>query len=72
MEAYDKYQKYLFKYPELKDGNIFNQKEMIEEMAFRQSDSIKQLQDKHKQVNRYLESIRGYNYSNLKELAVYN
>ena len=32
---FDKYQKYLFKYPELKDGNIFNQEEMIEEMAFR-------------------------------------
>ena len=35
MEAYDKYQKYLFKCPEPKDGNIVNQEEMIEEMAFR-------------------------------------
>ena len=35
MEAYDRNKKYLFKYPELKDGNIVNQQEMIEEMAFR-------------------------------------
>ena len=41
-------------------------------MAFRESDTIEQLFDKHKQVNRYLESIRGYNFSNLKELPVYN
>ncbi len=35
METYDKYQKYLFKCPYIKDGKIVNQKEMIEEMAFR-------------------------------------
>ena len=45
---------------------------MIEEMAFREIDSIQQLQDKHKQMNRYLESIRCYNYSNLNELPLYN
>ena len=72
MEAYDKYQKYLFKCPYIKDGKIVNQKEMIEEMAFRQSDSIEKLQDKNKQIYKYLGSIREYNYSNLKELAVYN
>ena len=45
---------------------------MIEEMAFKESDTIEQLQDKHKQVNRYLESIRSFNYSNLNDLPIYN
>ena len=45
---------------------------MIEKMAFKESNSIKQLHDKHKQLNRYLESIREYNYSNLNDLPVYN
>ena len=45
---------------------------MIEEMAFRESDTTEQLHDKHKKFNRYLESIRGYNYSNLNDLPVYN
>ena len=41
-------------------------------MAFIESDTIDQLQDKHKQLIRYLESIRDYNYSDLKDLPVYN
>ena len=45
---------------------------MIEEMAFRESDTNEQLQEKHKQANRYLESIKENNYSNLNDLPIYN
>ena len=41
-------------------------------MAFRESDSADQLNEKNKQIYKYMGSIREYNYSNLKELAVYN
>jgi len=41
-------------------------------MAFRESDSIDQLNEKNKQIYKYLGSIRDYNYSNLNELVIYN
>ena len=41
-------------------------------MAFKESDSAEQLNEKNKQIYKYLGSIREYNYSNLQELAVYN
>ena len=41
-------------------------------MALRESDSAEQLNEKNKQIYKYLGSIREYNYSNLQELAVYN
>ncbi len=62
MEAYFEYKKYLFKCP--KNMKV-NQKEIIEEMAFRESDSAEQLNEKNKQIYKYLGSIREYNYSNL-------
>ena len=41
-------------------------------MAFKESDSAEQLNEKNKQIYKYLGSIREYNYFNLKELAIYN
>ena len=48
MGAFFKFQKLLFKSPEIIDGKKVNQTEIIEEMAFRESDTADQLNEKNK------------------------
>jgi len=48
MGAYFKFEKLLFKSPEIIDGKKLNQTEIIDEMAFKESDTADQLNEKNK------------------------